>query len=78
MTVEEWQSVVDESLGLCAYCNDPSHLTMDHVMPLARGGAHDTENIAAACGPCNRSKGNTKLIVWMARRAASRTLALAA
>ena len=62
VTVEEWQSVVDESLGLCAYCNDPSHLTMDHVMPLARGGAHDTENIAAACGPCNRSKGNTKLM----------------
>ncbi len=44
----------------CVYCASPldtHNATLDHVMPLARGGAHDPENIVAACGPCNRLKG---------------------
>lgn len=45
----------------CVYCASPldtHNATLDHVMPLARGGAHDPENIVAACGPCNRLKGD--------------------
>ncbi len=44
----------------CVYCASPleAHTaTLDHVMPLARGGSHDPENVVAACGPCNRLKG---------------------
>lgn len=28
----------------------------DHVVPLSRGGLSVMENLATACGPCNRSK----------------------
>ena len=32
--------------------------TLDHVYPVARGGAHVPGNIVAACAPCNRMKGD--------------------
>jgi len=66
------RSVMDESLGICAYCNERKPLTVDHIEPLARGGAHDPSNLAAACSSCNSSKKTKPLIVWLAkgRRAA--------
>lgn len=44
----------------CVYCAiplDQNTATLDHVVPLARGGAHDPGNLVVACGPCNRLKG---------------------
>ncbi len=43
----------------CVYCAAPlefAHATLDHVHPLARGGAHAPGNLVAACPPCNRLK----------------------
>lgn len=48
-------------LYTCQYCNTPyskSNLTLDHVLPLSKGGATSWTNIVAACGPCNSRKGN--------------------
>jgi 5-methylcytosine-specific restriction protein A len=45
--------------GRCYYCKgvfSPKDLTMDHIVPLARGGATTPGNVVAACLPCNRSK----------------------
>jgi len=45
----------------CLYCGykfSRSHLTMDHVVPLSRGGKTEWTNIVAACNPCNSIKGN--------------------
>lgn len=45
----------------CQYCGDvlpPRELTVDHVMPRSRGGGSTWENLVAACGPCNRAKGD--------------------
>jgi 5-methylcytosine-specific restriction endonuclease McrA len=42
----------------CQYCGRHTmHLTVDHVLPRHRGGAHVWENLVAACPPCNRNKG---------------------
>lgn len=46
---------------LCQYCGgefDPSHLTFDHVVPVARGGLKSWENIVTCCIECNRKKGD--------------------
>lgn len=46
--------------GLCHYCGEkflPKELTMDHVVPMARGGSTTPGNVVAACAPCNKKKG---------------------
>jgi 5-methylcytosine-specific restriction endonuclease McrA len=45
--------------GLCHYCGrkfPPSALTMDHVVPLARGGRSSPGNTVPSCLECNREK----------------------
>lgn len=45
----------------CQYCCETvsrSNVTMDHVLPISKGGKTNWENIVAACGPCNHKKGN--------------------
>lgn len=43
--------------GVCFYCGcRPDYLTVDHYVPLARGGRHDIENIVFACHRCNSEK----------------------
>jgi 5-methylcytosine-specific restriction endonuclease McrA len=44
----------------CQYCGDAlptSELTFDHIVPVARGGRKDWENIVTCCVSCNRKKG---------------------
>ncbi len=43
----------------CQYCGQhlaAKDLTIDHIIPLARGGRKTWENIVAACWPCNNTK----------------------
>ena len=54
----------------CVYCAvalDQRTATLDHVVPLARGGAHDPGNLVAACAPCNRLKGDLQPFEFFAR-----------
>ncbi len=45
--------------GLCHYCGEkfaPADLTMDHIVPIIRGGQSTKGNLAPACKPCNNKK----------------------
>ena len=45
--------------GVCFYCGSrvgPSNLTMDHVVPLVRGGRSVKNNLVPACKVCNNTK----------------------
>ncbi len=45
--------------GRCYYCGrkvNPSELTMDHLVPLSRGGRSVRENLVPACKECNAKK----------------------
>ncbi len=45
--------------GRCYYCGQtfkPSELTMDHKIPLSRGGSSEKMNIVPACKECNNKK----------------------
>ena len=45
----------------CQYCGrrfSTSELSLDHVVPLSKGGATSWENVVCACLPCNVRKGN--------------------
>jgi len=49
----------------CAYCEADLHrgppiwVTLDHVVPRCAGGHSQPSNMALACSPCNRDKGDT-------------------
>ncbi len=44
----------------CQYCgiNDPSEMTLDHVLPRSRRGKDTWENLVCACYTCNCKKSN--------------------
>lgn len=45
--------------GICHYCGctfEPDELTMDHVIPVARGGTSTRGNVVPACFGCNQKK----------------------
>jgi len=56
--------ILERDHFVCAYCDGHAD-EVDHVMPLARGGNNDDENLAACCGWCNRSKGAKLLSEWL-------------
>jgi 5-methylcytosine-specific restriction endonuclease McrA len=45
--------------GTCHYCGrrfSPDELTMDHIVPIIRGGKTTKSNLAAVCKECNNKK----------------------
>jgi 5-methylcytosine-specific restriction endonuclease McrA len=60
ITAIDWLNILLEHNYRCHYCGAKTTLTMDHVIPLSKGGKHIKENIVPACLPCNLKKG-TKL-----------------
>lgn len=57
----------------CLYCEQIAEITIDHIIPIARGGSHSIGNLAPACQSCNSSKGSKTITEWkMAKRKAAR------
>ncbi len=55
--------------GICHYCEKntpPNELTMDHIVPLVRGGKSTRGNIVPACKTCNTRKKNLLPMEWTA------------
>jgi 5-methylcytosine-specific restriction enzyme A len=53
--------------GSCYYCRQKvafQELTMDHLVPLARGGRSTKENLVPACKSCNNKKKTMLPIEW--------------
>lgn len=45
--------------GLCYWCHEPMVLiTLEHLIPRAKGGETNKENCVAACKSCNGRKGS--------------------
>lgn len=60
-----WQNKLAE--GRCHYCGQLSpraELTMDHVVPLTRGGKSVKGNLAVCCKACNNRKKNLLPVEW--------------
>ena len=61
---KDWDSVLFHYRNCCAYCGSNKDLTMDHVVPLYRGGRHSIGNLVPACMSCNISKGTKLIVEW--------------
>ena len=44
------------SIGRCFYCGSTYYLTLDHVVPVSRGGLTTVANLVPACRRCNSRK----------------------
>jgi 5-methylcytosine-specific restriction endonuclease McrA len=55
------------SLGQCHYCGkkvNPRDLTMDHIVPIIRGGRSTKGNLVAVCKECNDRKKYLLPLEW--------------
>jgi len=53
--------------GICHYCGQtfpPDELTMDHLVPVVRGGKSTRGNVVPACKECNNRKKYLLPVEW--------------
>jgi 5-methylcytosine-specific restriction endonuclease McrA len=53
--------------GICHYCGQKvphQELTMDHLVPLSRGGRSTKENLVPSCKECNTRKKTMLPLEW--------------
>lgn len=59
------EDILRKSDGVCAHCGCPvaigDNFTVEHVVPISKGGTNDLVNIVALCRTCNTTKGDC---VW--------------
>ncbi|KAL0405073.1 UNVERIFIED_CONTAM: hypothetical protein Sradi_2148100 [Sesamum radiatum] len=55
------KNILNRDNFMCQYCSSCENLTIDHVLPIARGGKWTWENLVAACAKCNSKKGQKTL-----------------
>lgn len=56
------EDILRKSDGVCAHCGCPvaigDNFTVEHVVPISKGGTNDLVNIVALCQTCNTTKGD--------------------
>lgn len=53
----------------CVYCGHyGSELSLEHILPIARDGTNEFDNLAIACKSCNCSKGDKTLLEYLIYR----------
>lgn len=58
---EERSAILKSTKGVCAHCGKPlktSNMTIEHIIPIMRGGTNDIRNLTALCKECNTQKDN--------------------
>lgn len=56
VTAKEWKDIKEKHGNKCLKCGSIENISMDHVIPLAKGGEHDVNNIQPLCRHCNSVK----------------------
>ena len=61
-----WKELIQKPR--CYYCKaqlTPLQATMDHLVPVSRGGLSNRRNIVVACKPCNTKKADMTSVEWL-------------
>lgn len=48
----------------CNNCGVSKLITLDHIIPISRGGSHSIGNLQPLCKSCNSSKNNKTITEW--------------
>ncbi|MES2743949.1 MAG: HNH endonuclease [Bdellovibrionota bacterium] len=60
-----WQNLIQKTA--CYYCQIPikrEQVTMDHIVPISRGGRSTAGNLVPACKNCNEQKRSLTAVEW--------------
>ena len=68
LTDQDWQDAKVFFNNTCAYCGVDSKLTMDHIIPISKGGKTTPDNIIPACSSCNSSKQAEDVVEWYTKQ----------
>jgi 5-methylcytosine-specific restriction endonuclease McrA len=70
-SVDEWNDLKKQCGYSCMCCGrkEPAiRLTVDHIVPIAKGGSNDIGNIQPLCMRCNKSKATKTINYLMGER----------
>lgn len=56
LTDADWAEVIAKYGDRCLCCGTRKRITVDHVVPLSKGGANAKHNVQPLCLPCNSRK----------------------
>lgn len=56
ITVEGWLAIYHRFDGRCAVCGSNEYISIDHILPLSKGGDNTEDNLQPLCRDCNLSK----------------------
>jgi len=65
-TSEQIKRLLGAANNICGYCGKPTaSITIDHIIPVARGGSGGIKNLFPACKSCNSQKHAKEVSEWL-------------
>lgn len=58
VTAGKLRKLFETWTGICPVCGKTSKPSLDHILPLSKGGTHTLSNLQLMCKPCNSKKGS--------------------
>ena len=55
-TVAEWTEILERHNYQCAHCGTTERISVDHIIPISKGGTDYASNLQPLCVPCNSRK----------------------
>lgn len=68
LTKNQWDNILSKFNNSCAYCGSSEPLTIDHFVPISKGGELTVSNVIPCCCSCNSSKNNKNFFEWYSRQ----------
>jgi 5-methylcytosine-specific restriction endonuclease McrA len=64
VTAQDWIDILERHRHRCYYCKKKTiRMTLDHVIPLSKGGRNSPENVVPACQSCNCAKRDKMILL---------------
>lgn len=63
LDLQAWNEKLERLDYKCQICGTRERITIDHIIPLTKGGTNHIDNLQPLCHSCNSSKGNKIKIV---------------